>query len=112
HPVAAMRFGGQVSTAMCEMSELRAAWTRVEALGYDWISGQDHFYTPRAPGAGSFEGVTGHAALAAWTTRPRVGCLVYSAGYRHPAVMANAMATIDHISAGRPELGMAAACLQ
>jgi alkanesulfonate monooxygenase SsuD/methylene tetrahydromethanopterin reductase-like flavin-dependent oxidoreductase (luciferase family) len=108
----AVQFGVQVSTAMCAMPELRDAWNRVEALGYSWISGQDHFYTQRAPGAGSFEGVTSHAALAAWTTRPRVGCLVYSAGYRHPAVMANAMATIDHISGGRLELGMGAGWLQ
>jgi alkanesulfonate monooxygenase SsuD/methylene tetrahydromethanopterin reductase-like flavin-dependent oxidoreductase (luciferase family) len=107
-----VRFGVQVSTAMCEMPELRDAWERVEAMGYDWISGQDHFYTQRAPGAGCFEGTTSHAALAAWTTRPRVGCLVYSAGYRHPAVMANAMATIDHISGGRLELGMGAGWLQ
>jgi alkanesulfonate monooxygenase SsuD/methylene tetrahydromethanopterin reductase-like flavin-dependent oxidoreductase (luciferase family) len=107
-----VRFGVQVSTAMCSMAELREAWTRVEALGYDWISGQDHFYTQRAPGAGSFEGVTSHTALAAWTSRPRVGCLVYSAGYRHPAVMANAMATVDHISGGRLELGMGAGWFQ
>jgi alkanesulfonate monooxygenase SsuD/methylene tetrahydromethanopterin reductase-like flavin-dependent oxidoreductase (luciferase family) len=107
-----MRFGVQVSTAACGMAEIREAWARVEALGYEWISGQDHFLTLRDPAAGSFEAVTTHAALAALTTRPRVGCLVYSAGYRHPAVMANALVTIDHLSDGRLEVGMGAGWLQ
>ncbi len=105
-------FGVQISTAMCGMGELRRAWARVEELGFEWISGQDHFYTMRAPQAGSFEALTTHAALAALTTRPRVGCLVYAAGYRHPAVMANALVTIDHVSNGRLEVGMGAGWLQ
>jgi alkanesulfonate monooxygenase SsuD/methylene tetrahydromethanopterin reductase-like flavin-dependent oxidoreductase (luciferase family) len=42
------------------------------------------------------------------TEKPRVGCLVYSAGYRHPAVLANAGATLDHISGGRLEMGLGA----
>lgn len=40
-----VQFGVQFSTAMCEMGELRHAWAQAEALGFDWISGQDHFYT-------------------------------------------------------------------
>jgi alkanesulfonate monooxygenase SsuD/methylene tetrahydromethanopterin reductase-like flavin-dependent oxidoreductase (luciferase family) len=105
-------FGVQISTAMCTMAELRGAWGRAESLGFEWISGQDHFYTLRAPHADSFEALTSHAALAAVTTRPRVGCLVYAAGYRHPAVLANAMVTIDHLSNGRLELGMGAGWLR
>jgi alkanesulfonate monooxygenase SsuD/methylene tetrahydromethanopterin reductase-like flavin-dependent oxidoreductase (luciferase family) len=107
-----VQFGVQISTAMCSMAELRVAWARVEALGFDWISGQDHFYTMRAPAGGTFEGLTTHTALAALTTRPRVGCLVYAAGYRHPAVMANALVTIDHLSNGRLEVGLGAGWLQ
>jgi alkanesulfonate monooxygenase SsuD/methylene tetrahydromethanopterin reductase-like flavin-dependent oxidoreductase (luciferase family) len=37
-----------------------------------------------------------------------VGSLVYCAGYRHPAVLANAIATIDHLSGGRADLGLGA----
>jgi alkanesulfonate monooxygenase SsuD/methylene tetrahydromethanopterin reductase-like flavin-dependent oxidoreductase (luciferase family) len=33
---------------------------------------------------------------------------VYCAGYRHPAVLANAGVTIDHLSGGRLELGLGA----
>jgi alkanesulfonate monooxygenase SsuD/methylene tetrahydromethanopterin reductase-like flavin-dependent oxidoreductase (luciferase family) len=36
------------------------------------------------------------------------GSLVYSAGYRHPAVYANAMATLDQLSDGRAVLGLGA----
>ncbi len=108
----AVHFGVQISTAMCAMPEIREAWARVEAMGFEWISGQDHFYTMRNPSAGSFEALTAHAALAALTTRPRVGCLVYAAGYRHPAVMANSLVTIDHLSNGRLEVGMGAGWLQ
>lgn len=106
------RFGVQISTAMCTIAEVREAWRRIETLGFDWISHQDHFYTLRAPGAGTFEALTAHAALAAVTTRPRVGCLVYAAAFRHPAVMANSLVTIDHLSNGRLEVGMGAGWLQ
>jgi alkanesulfonate monooxygenase SsuD/methylene tetrahydromethanopterin reductase-like flavin-dependent oxidoreductase (luciferase family) len=37
-----------------------------------------------------------------------VGSLVYCAGYRHPAVLANAIATIDHLSGGRADIGLGA----
>jgi len=94
---------------MCTMEELEAAWKAAEDLGFEWISVWDHFYPAPAPLEGDcFEAISCHAALAALTTRPRVGCLVYSAGYRHPAVLANAGATIDHISGGRFEMGLGA----
>ena len=38
----------------------------------------------------------------------RCGSLVYSVGYRHPAVLANAMCTIDQLSGGRAEFGIGA----
>ena len=38
----------------------------------------------------------------------RVGSLVYCVGYRPPAVLANAITTIDHLSGGRAELGLGA----
>jgi alkanesulfonate monooxygenase SsuD/methylene tetrahydromethanopterin reductase-like flavin-dependent oxidoreductase (luciferase family) len=37
---------------------------------------------------------------------------VYSAGYRHPAVLANAMATLDQVAGGRVVLGLGAGWLQ
>jgi alkanesulfonate monooxygenase SsuD/methylene tetrahydromethanopterin reductase-like flavin-dependent oxidoreductase (luciferase family) len=49
-----------------------------------------------------------HAALACTTSRVRAGCLVYCAAYRHPAVLAKAIATIDHLSGGRADIGLGA----
>ncbi|HEX4658399.1 MAG TPA: LLM class flavin-dependent oxidoreductase [Streptosporangiaceae bacterium] len=104
-----MRFGVHIGQQNCTMRDLRYAWRRIEELGFDWISGWDHFYAAQIDEAiGSFEAVSCHAALAVSTERVRVGCLVYSAGYRHPAVLASAAATIDHLSEGRVEIGVGA----
>ena len=48
------------------------------------------------------------AALAQATTRLRLGCLVTGIHYRHPAVLANMVSTVDIISNGRLELGIGA----
>ena len=91
------------------VDELRALWARIEASGFDWISIWDHFYSATLDeGAQCLEAVSAHAALACETSRVRVGALVYSVGYRHPAVLANAITTIDHLSGGRAEMGLGA----
>src|SRR5262249_42343786 len=65
------------------------------------------FYAADATGgAVCLEAVATHAALALETDRVRCGSLVYSVGYRHPAVLANAMATLDHLAGGRIVLGL------
>jgi len=46
------------------------------------------------------------AALAARTTTLRFGTLVSPATFRQPALLANAAATVDHVSGGRIELGL------
>ena len=105
-----MKFGVHTGPQNCTAAELRQVWRTSEEAGFDWISVWDHFLpNPKdVPGMDNFEGLTSQAALAALTTRVRVGSLVYSAGYRHPAVLANAAATIDHFSDGRLELGLGA----
>jgi F420-dependent oxidoreductase-like protein len=102
-------FGVHAGLQNTSMATLRSFWHRVEALGFGWISVWDHFYSATlTDGAECFEAVATHAALACDTTRVRCGSLVYSIGYRHPAVLANAIATIDHLSAGRADLGIGA----
>ena len=49
-----------------------------------------------------------HAALACETERVECGCLVYSIGYRHPAVLAKAITAIDLLSGGRAAMGIGA----
>ena len=107
-PIMGVHAGLQNTT----VDELRGLWRRIEELGFDWISVWDHFYAADFTGAHCLEAVACHAALACETTRVRCGCLVYCAGYRHPAVLANAIATIDHLSGGRADIGLGAGWAQ
>jgi alkanesulfonate monooxygenase SsuD/methylene tetrahydromethanopterin reductase-like flavin-dependent oxidoreductase (luciferase family) len=107
-----LRVGVHTGVQDCTFDELRSLWRDIEAAGFDWISVWDHFYPANTASEGPcFEAVASHAALGAYTQRVRVGCLVYAAGYRNPAVLANAAVTIDHISGGRLELGLGAGWL-
>jgi F420-dependent oxidoreductase-like protein len=102
-------FGVHAGLQHTTMDELIAIWKRVEALNFGWISVWDHFYAADMTGdPNCHEAVAAHAALACHTERVRVGCLVYCAGYRHPAVLANAIATIDHLAGGRADIGLGA----
>jgi alkanesulfonate monooxygenase SsuD/methylene tetrahydromethanopterin reductase-like flavin-dependent oxidoreductase (luciferase family) len=104
-----MQFGIHLGPQDLTMTEMRRAWKKFEALGFDWISVWDHFYAAAPPyDRGCFEALTSQAALALETSRVRVGCLVYSTGYRHPTLLAQAGATIDHLSDGRLEMGLGA----
>src|SRR5690348_7570968 len=101
-------FGVHTGLQNTTIAELRDLWTRIEDLGFDWISIWDHFYSADFNGYECHEAVASHAALACHTSRVRCGSLVYCAGYRHPAVLANAITTIDHLSGGRADMGLGA----
>lgn len=60
------------------------------------------------PGGAILEGWTALSAIAGSTRRVRLGTLVLGIAYRHPAVVANMAATLDHVSAGRVTLGLGA----
>jgi F420-dependent oxidoreductase-like protein len=111
-----VRFGVHTGLQNTGTDELRALWRRIEARGFEWISIWDHFYAADATfkgrettsGSVCLEAVSAHAALACDTDSVLCGSLVYSVGYRHPAVLANAITTIDHLSSGRAVLGLGA----
>jgi F420-dependent oxidoreductase-like protein len=104
-------FGVHTGPQNCSYDDLRQVWHLVDSSGFHWLSIWDHFYpamiTSDAQGP-CFEAVSIMTALAAETTHVRVGSLVYCMAYRHPAVLAKAMATVDHVSGGRMELGLGA----
>ncbi|HZD17579.1 MAG TPA: LLM class flavin-dependent oxidoreductase [Actinomycetota bacterium] len=85
-----------------------------ERLGFDSVWASDHFFASleRYGGGpepqGSLEPLTTLAALAPLTERVRLGTLVLSAGFRHPAVLAKSATAIDLLSGGRLDLGVGA----
>ena len=102
-------FGVHTGLQHTGVDELVSLWQQIESLGFDWISIWDHFYAADMTGNPScLEAVSAHAALACSTSRVRVGSLVYCVGYRHPAVLAKAITTIDHLSGGRADIGLGA----
>ncbi|MFZ4718320.1 MAG: TIGR03560 family F420-dependent LLM class oxidoreductase [Ilumatobacteraceae bacterium] len=103
-------FGVHVGLQHTTADELRSVWRRIEDLGFGWISVWDHFYgaTGKPDDAACLEAVAMHAALACSTTKVRCGSLVYSIGYRHPAVLAKAITAIDQLSGGRADMGLGA----
>jgi probable F420-dependent oxidoreductase len=96
-----------------------AAWARrAEDLGFDSVWLSDHFFYTFARYGGdptpipAVEPMTALAALAATTSRVRLGTLVLCAPFRHPALMAKMAVTIDRLSGGRLDLGLGAGWLQ
>jgi alkanesulfonate monooxygenase SsuD/methylene tetrahydromethanopterin reductase-like flavin-dependent oxidoreductase (luciferase family) len=84
-----------------------------EEHGVEALFRSDHYLSQAAPRErAATDAWTLLAALAARTTRLRLGTLVSPVTFRHPAVLAKAAATVDHISAGRVEVGMGAGWMQ
>ena len=72
-----------------------------------WV--YDHFHTVPVPTQeATHEAWTLMAALAAATSRVRLGQMCTCMGYRNPAYLAKVAATVDVISGGRTEMGIGA----
>jgi alkanesulfonate monooxygenase SsuD/methylene tetrahydromethanopterin reductase-like flavin-dependent oxidoreductase (luciferase family) len=93
-------------------SDVLAVTTHAEATGWDGVYVADHFMGAGDTAGGArtptHEGTAALAALGQATERMRLGSLVFSITYRHPAVLANWAATMDHLSDGRLLLGIGA----
>ncbi len=105
-----MRFAFKTApqnTNWADMLEVWRAADDIELFESGWLF--DHFYPIFSDSTGPcLEGWTALTALAQATRRLRLGTLVTGIHYRHPAVLANMVATLDIISGGRLELGIGA----
>lgn len=74
---------------------------RAESIGYSVLVITDHLLDQLAP-------IPAMAAIAAATERLRIGTFVFNNDLRHPAVLAQDLATLDVLSGGRLEIGIGA----
>jgi alkanesulfonate monooxygenase SsuD/methylene tetrahydromethanopterin reductase-like flavin-dependent oxidoreductase (luciferase family) len=83
-----MRFGIHAAPQDCTLDELKRLWRFADDRGFHWCSVWDHLYSISDlanPASPAFEGVATVAALAASTTRVRVGCVVSASATAIPA---------------------------
>src|ERR1700748_2968264 len=105
-----MRFAFKTSPQDTTWADMLAVWTAADDIDVFEAGGTfDHFSPIFTDSSGPcLEGWTTLTALAQATRRLRLGTLVTGIHYRHPAVLANMVSTIDIISNGRLELGIGA----
>jgi len=84
---------------------------RAKKDGFDSFWVMDHFYQLPAHGSEEepfLDAWTALPALAAVTSRIRLGAMVSPVGYRNPALLARMASSLDHISGGRMNFGFGA----
>ena len=105
---AAMSFGIMTAQQQVGYADLLQVWQQADAaeqIEHAWLF--DHLLPIGGdPNGPVFEGWTLLAALAAQTSRLRIGLLVTANRLRPPAVLAKIATTVDVISAGRLEFGI------
>jgi F420-dependent oxidoreductase-like protein len=116
--------------AMCDPARMRiclmiegqesvtwADWLAIagacEEHGIEALFRSDHYLSVEGHAdRGSLDAWATLAALAAVTSELRLGTLVSPATFRHPSQLAKVVATVDHVSGGRVELGVGAGWME
>ena len=105
-----LRWGIKTAPQHTTYEAMVAVWQeadRTPVFEHAWLF--DHFNPIQGDLDGPcFEGWTLLSALAAQTSRLRLGLMVAGNTYRHPAVHAHMAATVDVISGGRLDFGIGA----
>src|SRR5688572_6487932 len=91
----------------------RALAGACEEHGVEALFRSDHYLSVEGrTERGSLDAWATLSALAAVTSTLRLGTLVSPATFRHPSELAKVVATADHVSGGRVELGMGTGWLE
>src|ERR1700733_6367569 len=98
-----LEFGVFIDPAAQSADQVVALSVLAEEAGYDLVSYNDHPYSPRA-----LDALALMSFVAARTGRVRLAGNVLSLPLRPPAVLAQAVASLDILSRGRAELGIGA----
>ncbi|MGH8959156.1 MAG: LLM class flavin-dependent oxidoreductase [Acidimicrobiia bacterium] len=105
-----MKFGLDVAQHQLTFEEILARVRLAEEAGFEGAWVFDHFSALYGDRDGPcLEAWTLLGALAAHTTRIRLGPLVTGVTHRHPSVLTTEIVTVDHVSGGRVEAGLGAA---
>lgn len=103
-----IRVGVQWAPAM-PGPELAAFSRELEDLGYFSLGFPDHYFVGKGPDfVPLHEPFAAMSYVGAVTTRLRLVCIVAANDFRHPALYARAVASIDVLSDGRVEAGIGA----
>ena len=103
-----MQFGpDRTTTRWPEINEMAR---RAEAIGFDtiWTPDELLWRAEDGPPRGVWEGIAMAGAVAAVTSKTKVGTWVMSALHRNPGIIAKAAETLDEISGGRFVFGLGA----
>ena len=106
-----LRFGFRTMPQFTTYDEMLTVWEeadQIPVLEHGWLF--DHFNPVQTDNidAPCLEGWSVLAALAARTSRVRLGLLTAGNTYRHPAIHAHIASTTDNISHGRVDFGVGA----
>jgi len=105
-----IRFGAQLWSQAGDWPGFLAAAIAAEEAGWDDVWTWDHLHAIFGPWEQPvLEGWLAMGAVAARTSRVRVGLMVGANTFRNPGHTAKLAATLDHISGGRAVLGIGGA---
>ena len=101
-----VKFGCQLPQDVSDISRVFQVAKDCESLGYDSVWAYDHLIPYWLPSGTCLEGWSLISAVAARTSRVKVGSLVTNLNLRNPSLLAKITSTVDNISGGRLMVGL------